>query len=199
MTGASRQAGSPFKPNRRVFGIGCVLLGMPGSSALDDEAPTLRLADAQRFLRVYRDHDGKPTAGQLEADYLGRGSQALQAFDTAAIGGAEAMASVILHDPTACANAADLMINEIAQVEMLSRRLIGAYERLSPSFAAPQIHLLFGSGTSSGQKLTGRRIALVPERFFASANWTGTFRGSARSRTGTCVSPRPPGRQFRAS
>src|SRR5947209_3576763 len=59
-----------------------VLLALPTSatppSAKVPAGPIIRTEDVARFYKVYRDADGRPTADELQRDYIDQGSPGLR-------------------------------------------------------------------------------------------------------------------------
>lgn len=130
--------------------IGSVLLGLSGCATTVPALDAWRLADAERFARLFDAHEGKPDAAVLREGYLVPGTPGVALFTPHRIRSAEHLARAVArqgddyrHAITLCLPAARAMAADVAE----SMRRIG--ELLGQDEVAPAF-VLFGAGNSGG-------------------------------------------------
>ncbi len=135
-----------------------VLCLATAASAAEPRGPEILTEDVARFYAVYDAAGGKPTAEQLDRDYLARGSPGLlHLAEIRNVTGAR-IADAIAKSPQTYENARRCM----ALLPTVKRRLTAAFGRLAemyPEAAFPPVTLLVGRGRPIG--LTDKAGAVI--------------------------------------
>lgn len=111
--------------------------------------PEIRTDDVARFYAVYDAHGGRPSAAQLESEYLARGSQSLKEFAALRRVTGERIATRIADEPGIYENARDCL----AVLPGVERRLGESLSRLSslyPEADYPPVAIVVGRGRPFG-------------------------------------------------
>lgn len=107
------------------------------------------VSDVSLFYRLFDASQGKPTAAQVQRDYLDAGSRGLRAFIPDRIGSADKLADLIARRPQIYAGARHC----VAVLPELERRypaLIGRLKALYPSASAPDVTVVIGAANAGG-------------------------------------------------
>lgn len=119
-------------------------------SPADPLTATIHVEDAERFARLYVATNGKPTAAQLQTDYIDRGSYAVSIFTPDRIQSATNLAAEIAKNPASYDRAIRQCLPQIRRYDADLRAIYLALHGLLPDQKLPQIYVLFGAGTSGG-------------------------------------------------
>jgi hypothetical protein len=76
--------------------------GIHAAASAATHQPEIRADDVERFFQLYDRTHGKPTAAQLQSDYLDRGTPGLQQFIASRIHDADQLAAAIARAPAVC-------------------------------------------------------------------------------------------------
>lgn len=119
-------------------------------SPADPLTATIHLEDAERFARLYIATNGKPTAAQLQIEYLDPGSYAVTVFTPSRIQNANNLAAEIAKNPASYDRAVKQCLPQIRRYNADLRAIYLALHGLLPDQKLPQIYVLFGAGSSGG-------------------------------------------------
>lgn len=118
----------------------------------------VRAEDAERFARLFAATGGKPTAAQLQKDYLDGASYGVSVFTPGRIGDAERLATAIARDPAAYERAIRTCLPAAKAATADLRAIYLALHGLLPDRKLPQIYLVFGAGNSGGTAGPGAQV-----------------------------------------
>lgn len=107
------------------------------------------VSDVTLFYRVFDASNGKPTAAELQHDYLEAGSRGLRDFIPGRIGSAENLASLIARRPHIFTNAREC-IAALPAVEERTPQLIYRLKTLYPSATTPSVTIVIGAANAGG-------------------------------------------------
>jgi hypothetical protein len=140
--------------NRLVAAIGALACAAAS-------APGIHVEDVERFYNVYDAADGRPSAEQLQRDYLDPGSEGLHRFARMRnITGAR-IADALTKNPSLYANARRCMA-VLPQVQRRVEVALGKLIRLYPEARLPPVTIAVGRGkpVGVGSPQTGVQIGL---------------------------------------
>ena len=100
----------------------------------------------------------RPTARDIQRDYLDGASYGVQVFTPGRIGDAERMAKAIARDPQGYRRAIDLCLPRAKASEARLRAIYLGLHGLFPDQALPHIYLVFGAGNSGGTAGPGAQV-----------------------------------------
>jgi hypothetical protein len=147
-----------MKWKRAVAAIGVLICA---ASPATVAAPDIHIEDVERFFRIYDSADGRPSAEQLQRDYLDPGSEGLHQFARMRnINGAR-IAGALAKNPALYSKARGCM----AVLPQVRRRLevaLGELSRLYPGARLPPVTIAVGRGkpVGVGGPATGVQIGL---------------------------------------
>lgn len=132
-----------------------------GIAAPPAPASVVSIDDVQRFYRIYDAADGKPTAEQLQHDYLDAGSEGLKAFARMRNITGQRIADMLARDPALYADAQrclSVLPQARERVETALRRLGEMY----PEASFPPVTIAIGRGkpVAVGAPDTGIQVGL---------------------------------------
>ncbi len=135
----------------------------PTASALSPslEGPVIEIDDVRLFYELYDANDGRPTAEQLQRDYLDRGSAGLRIFINARNTTAERIAQAIVARP-AIYTEARRCVPMLPRVRERAGAALRALRRLYPEARLPPVTIGIGRGRpmAIGSPATGVQIGL---------------------------------------
>ncbi|CAM5474192.1 hypothetical protein RLIN73S_03447 [Rhodanobacter lindaniclasticus] len=111
--------------------------------------PLIRIDDVARFYTVYDKARGKPSATELQQDYLDSGSAGLHQFVTTRITSAQKLVDAIAKSPADFRQARQCMAALPAVRERL-RPVFSALARLDPQASFPPVTIVVGRNNSGG-------------------------------------------------
>jgi hypothetical protein len=137
-----------------------ILIGVVASATAGQE-PTIELEDVERFYKIYEAAGGKPTAEQLQRDYLDAGSDGLKRIAKSRNVTGTRIAETLTKRP-------EIYINAKQCVETLPRvraRLAASLRelvRLYPQARIPPVTIVVGRGrpVAVGNPITGLQVGL---------------------------------------
>jgi Predicted Zn-dependent protease (DUF2268) len=112
-------------------------------------APEIRISDVELFYRVYDAAGGKPTAEQLQRDYLTPGSAGLHEFLARRIRSAEVLAKKIAQDPAPYEKARECMA-ALPDVQARLAVVLPKLKQLLPEAKFPPVTILIGRNSAAG-------------------------------------------------
>ncbi len=122
----------------------------PSPSPADPLTTTIHIEDAERFARLFTATDGKPTADQIQRQYLDNASYGVSVFTPYRIMNAGHMAAVVTADRESYARAIRDCLPRIRQYDSDLHAIYLAMHDLIPDKPLPQIYIVFGAGNSGG-------------------------------------------------
>lgn len=160
-----RKAGTTIRTLTGIVGA-LLLAGRAAAAALEVAPPPpadpltaeVRAEDADRFARLFAATGGKPTAAQLQKDYLDGASYGVSVFTPGRIGNAERLAKAIARDPAGYERAIRICLPAAKAAVADLRAIYLALHGLLPDRALPQIYLVFGAGNSGGTAGPGAQV-----------------------------------------
>jgi hypothetical protein len=142
-----------------VSGLAAAHLVLSPSATASDRAPpapadpltvTIDTADADRFATLYARTKGKPTAAELQRDYIDQGSYGVEVFTPRRIVDGKTLAQAIEKDPESYARALQTCLPIVKQTTADLRAIYLAMHGLFPDRPLPHIYLVVGAGNSGG-------------------------------------------------
>lgn len=137
----------------RIAGLAVALLlalAVPlQTEAAPPKGPAILTSDVERFYRVYEAADGRPSAEQLDRDYLAPGSQGLHEFMKLRNVSGARMADAMAKSPATWADARRCL----AALPAVKRRLVTAFDKLAsayPEAKFPAVTIVVGRGRPVG-------------------------------------------------
>lgn len=106
--------------------------------------------DAERFIALFEEMGGKPTAQQLEARYLVPGSYGITVATPNRIVDADNLARAVAADPQAYRKAIDECLPIARGSEADLRSIYLGLKGALPDLQLPQVYFYFGAGNSGG-------------------------------------------------
>ncbi len=126
--------------------------------AVDTLTVTIHTEDADRFAKLFDATDGKPTAEQLQRDYLDPASYGVSVFTPHRLENAAHLAAAIAKDPAAYREAIDRCLPVVRDANAELRAIYLALHGLFPTRQLPQIYVVFGAGNSGGTAGPGAQV-----------------------------------------
>lgn len=145
---------------RRCFKA-IILVLFAHTAMAQSEDPVIYIDDVSDFFKVYDTADGRPTADQLQSDYIDTGSPGLQVFaQKRGITGSK-IAKTLSEDPemyTAARHCADVL----PRVRQRLKSALQELDRLYPNATLPPATIAIGKGkpVGIGSPATGIQIGL---------------------------------------
>lgn len=115
----------------------------PLTAHVDDSA-------AQRFAQLWRAADGKPTAAQIQAEYLADGGRGLEVFTPNRIVNAEHLATTIEHNREIYRDAVERCLPWVSATNPELRSVYLGLRGLFPDRRLPEIAVVIGANNSGG-------------------------------------------------
>jgi hypothetical protein len=126
---------------------------MPAHAASErPDALTVKIdsADANRFAKLFKDNNGKPSAEQLQKLYLDGSGRGVAVFTPYLIQNAQNLATAIAAEPERYRHAIETCLPIIDSLNADLRSIYLAYQGLMPDKTLPTVHIVFGAGNSGG-------------------------------------------------
>ena len=127
-----------------------LLSPMAMATPVDPLTVTIDQADADRFATLFRETGGKPTADQIQKRYLDGAGDGVRIFTPNRIENAANLATAIAAQPDNYRYAIETCLPLVASMNGQLRATYLAYRGLLPDRPLPQVHVVFGAGTSGG-------------------------------------------------
>jgi hypothetical protein len=156
---------------RRLTIVGCALLAIAPFSVMsaaqkavtrntvtDPATVTVETADAERFAALFKRIQGHPTAAQLQADYLDKGSPGIAVFTPERIVDAGHLAQAVAAHPDRYLHAIEVCLPAAKAATADLRAIYAAYRRLLPDVVLPAVYVVFGAGNSGGTAVPGAQV-----------------------------------------
>ena len=118
----------------------------------------IETGDADRFAALYERTGGKPTAEEIQREYLDRGSYGVHVFMPHRIVDADNLARTIAAEPDSYARAIRTCLPMIKQTSSELRATYLAFRGLFPEKPLPRIYLVVGAGNSGGTAGPGAQV-----------------------------------------
>jgi hypothetical protein len=129
-----------------------IALALVGSATPASDPLDIRIqqGDADRFAALFAAAKGKPTAEQLQRDYLDKGEQGVAIFTPYRIENATNLAASIAADPARYDYAIKTCLPVLPDLNRELRATYLAYRGLLPERPLPSVYVLFGAANSGG-------------------------------------------------
>lgn len=127
-------------------------------SPADPLTAEIETGDADRFAALFERSGGRPTAEQLQRDYLNRGSYGVHVFTPNRIVDASNLAAAIKAKPDLYARAIRTCLPIVKQTTAELRATYLAFRGLFPERALPRIYLVVGADNSGGTAGPGAQV-----------------------------------------
>jgi hypothetical protein len=114
--------------------------------------------DADRFATLFRETGGKPTADQIQKRYLDGAGDGVRIFTPYRIENAANMAKAIAAQPENYRYAIETCLPLVASMNSQLRATYLAYRGMLPDRPLPQVHVVFGAGTSGGYATSAAQV-----------------------------------------
>ena len=132
--------------------------GLAGAATAETASPPpadpltaiIHTEDAERFAALWRATNGKPTAEQLQRDYVDKGSYGISVFTPGRINDGENLAQRIARHPERYADAVNRCLPLVAAANTDLRSIYLGLKGLIPDAQLPQIYMVVGAGNSGG-------------------------------------------------
>lgn len=118
----------------------------------------IETGDADRFAELFERTGGRPSAQQLQRDYLDRGSYGVRVFTPDRIRDAANLAAAVSAKPHQYAKAIRTCLPIVKQSTAELRATYLALRGLFPERPLPRIYLVIGAGTSGGTAGPGAQV-----------------------------------------
>lgn len=118
----------------------------------------IETGDADRFAELFERTGGRPSAQQLQRDYLDRGSYGVRVFTPDRIGNAANLAAAISAKPDQYAKAVRTCLPIVKETTAELRATYLALRGLFPERPLPRIYLVVGAGNSGGTAGPGAQV-----------------------------------------
>ena len=139
---------------------GLLALSLASAAHAQVDPLTVRVDDsaAQRFAKLWRSTNGKPTAAQIQAGYLAQGGRGIEVFTPNRIVSAERLATTIAKKPELYADAVDRCLPWVSDTNAQLRSIYLGLKGLFPTRELPQIAVVFGANNSGGTAGPGIQV-----------------------------------------
>jgi hypothetical protein len=114
--------------------------------------------DADRFAALFEETNGAPTVAQLEAEYLATAGSGLALLAETRFRGAEHLAAAIQEDSAKYERAIRVCLPLAKSAQGELRAIYAKLHELLPEYDLPQVHAVFGAGTSAGTAAPGVQV-----------------------------------------
>lgn len=147
-------------PDRWRQVVACCTLAIPVQALGDVDALTARIVtdDADRFAAVFHEAGGAPDADQLQAGYLDNAGRGVEVFLPDRIRDADNLARAVRESPAEYQRAIDVCLPIAKSAIDELRAVYLAFDGLLDDPALPEIHVVFGAGTSGGTAVPGIQV-----------------------------------------
>ena len=138
--------------------LGALLATATPPPPVDPLLVTIEAEDADRFARLFERTGGKPSAEQIQKNYLDPGSYGVHVFTPNRIESAANVAAAIAKDPAKYRKAVTECMPVIKGTTAELRATYLALHGLLPERPLPHIYLVVGAGTSGGTAGPGAQV-----------------------------------------
>ena len=143
----------------RPFVALCALcLALDGFAGVDALKARIVTDDADRFAHVFRESGGAPDAAQLQAGYLDNAGRGVEVFLPDRIRDADNLARAIMENPADYVRALEVCLPLAKASNDELRAVYLAFDGLLDDPELPEIHVVFGAGTSGGTAVPGIQV-----------------------------------------
>jgi len=144
------------EPLRKPARAGCrhravflAALAFAGAPCLAASGPEIRTDDVDRFYALYAANEGRPSAEQLDAEYLSLGTDSLKEFAKLRRVTGERIAERIAADPAIYENARECL-EVLPNVKRRLAESLATLSRLYPEASFPPVAIVVGRGRPVG-------------------------------------------------
>jgi hypothetical protein len=144
----------------RAVCIGALLCLWPAAAQaqVDPLTAVVDTSDADRFAAIFARTNGRPSAADLQRDYLDKGSEGVRIFTPGRIENAQALADHVAANGDQYRRAIDHCLPLARQATGDLRAIYLALHGLYPDRPLPAIHIVFGRGNSGGTAGPGAQV-----------------------------------------
>jgi hypothetical protein len=115
-------------------------------------------SDAQRFAKLWRNTGGKPTAAQIQRNYLDHAGHAVEVFTPGRIGSAQHLAEKIAQNPALYGDAVERCLPWLTRTNAELRATYLGMRGLLPLRELPRIAVVVGANNSGGTAAPGIQV-----------------------------------------
>jgi hypothetical protein len=130
----------------------------PAQTEADPLDAALDASDARRFAAVFKASDGAPDAAALQAGYLDGAGRGVAVFTPYRIENAANLASAVQAKSADYRHAIETCLPLVDSLQAELRAVALAYAGLLPERPFPEVHVVFGAGTSGGTAQPGVQV-----------------------------------------
>lgn len=127
-------------------------------SPADPLTAEIETEDADRFAALFKRTGGRPTAEQLQREYLDRGTYGVRVFTPHRIRDAANLAAAVAAKPDLYARAIRTCLPIVKETTAELRATYLAFRGLFPDRPLPRIYLVVGAGNSGGTAGPGAQV-----------------------------------------
>ena len=135
-----------------------MLMAQSAPPAPDPLTVSIETADADRFAALFRKTNGRPTAEELQRNYLDAGSDGVRIFTPDRIIDARHLAEAVAARPDQYAKAINTCLPVIKDTTAELRATYLAFQGLFPERPLPRLYLVVGAGNSGGTAGPGAQV-----------------------------------------
>lgn len=144
---------------RLLAGVAALLcMGAAPPTGVDPLSARIDVSAVERFATMWKATGGKPTAAQIQADYLATGGRGIEVFTPGRIESADNLARTIAAKPQLYVDAINRCLPWVNGLNADLRATYLALRGLLPNRPLPQIALVFGADNSGGTAQPGIQV-----------------------------------------
>jgi hypothetical protein len=138
----------------------CLMFAAPAHAApgVDPLLAVINATDAKRFAMLFERTNGRPTAAQIQKDYVDGAGRGVAIFTPNRIESADNLARAVAADSARYAYAIKTCLPLVDSLTGQMRAIYLAYQGLMPDLALPPVYVVFGAGTSGGFATPGAQV-----------------------------------------
>lgn len=118
----------------------------------------IQIEDAIRFSHLFAKSDGKPSAQELQKQYINPGSYGITVFTPNRIVDGEKLAKAIAADPQMYLSAINTCLPVVKAANSDLRSIYLGMQGALPDAKLPQVYVLIGAGNSGGTAVAGAQV-----------------------------------------
>jgi hypothetical protein len=141
-----------------LIAVTLVVSSVAGAAPVDPLTAQIDQTDADRFAKLFRDTGGKPTADQIQKHYLDGAGDGVTIFTPNRIENAATLAAAVAAQTDNYRYAIETCLPLVASMNGQLRATYLAYRGLLPDRPLPQVHIVFGAGTSGGYATSAAQV-----------------------------------------
>jgi hypothetical protein len=141
-----------------LIAVALAVSTVAGAAPVDPLTAQIDQTDADRFATLFRETGGKPTADQIQKRYLDGAGDGVAIFTPNRIENAATLAAAVAAQTDNYRYAIETCLPLVASMNGQLRATYLAYRGLLPDRPLPQVHIVFGAGTSGGYATSAAQV-----------------------------------------